>query len=71
MNCTIIKAEKIARCYVLIKLIVIWNEGNQCISNYWITWRDGIFPFRCGRLMVVDKMGQLFLLHLVTAIISI
>ena len=71
MGCTIIRAEKIARWYVLIKLIVIWKEGKRCISNYWVIWRDGIFVFRCCRLMVVDKMGQVFLLHLVTAIISI
>ena len=71
MDCTIIKAEKIARWYILIKFIVNWKEGKRCISNYWIIWRDGIFVFGCSRLMVVDKKGQLFLLHLVTAIISI
>ena len=71
MDYTIIRAEKIARRYALIKLIVIWKEGKRRISNYWVIWRDGIFVFGCGRLMVVDKMGQLFLLHLVTAIISI
>ena len=71
MDCTIIKAEKIAHWYILIKFIVNWKEGKRCISNYWIIWRDGIFVFGCSRLMVVDKKGQLFLLHLVTAIISI
>ena len=71
MDCTIIRAEEIARWYVLIKLIVISKEEKRFISDYWIIWTDGIFVFGCVRLMVVDKMGQLFLLHLVTAIISI
>ena len=45
----------------MIKLIVIWKEGKQYISNYWIIWRDEIFVFGCGRLMVLDKMGQFVL----------
>ena len=36
MNCAIIKAERIARWYVLIKLIVVWKEGKRwIIVQYW------------------------------------
>ena len=71
MNCAIIKAERIARWYVLIKLIVIWKEGKRWISDCWVIWRDGIFISGCSWRMVVKKMRHLFLLHLVSAISSI
>ena len=70
MNCAIIKDEMIAH-YVLIKLIVTWKQGKRWISDYWVIWRDGIFIFICSRLMLVNKMRQLFLLHLVAPIINI
>ena len=71
INCAIIKGERIARWYVLIKLIVVWKEGKRWISEYCVIWRNGIFIFGCCRLMVVNKMRQLLLLHLVAVIISI
>ena len=60
----------IIKC-ILIKFILIWIEGKRWILNCWIFWRNGIFVFGCSRLMVVNKMGVLFLPHLVATIISI
>ena len=71
MDCTIIKSERIARRCILVKLIVIWKEGKRWILNHWVIWREGIFDFGCSGLMVVNKMEQLLLLHLVAAIIRL
>ena len=71
MDCTIIKSERIGRWCILVKLIVIWKEGKRWILNHWVIWRDGIFDFGCSGLMLVNKMEQLLLLHLVAAIIRL